>query len=74
MGNLDLVFKIPISTTEIYVLDFHFYDSIGKSEKGFEKLSLRTAALAHACIINKKNTTVHENSFANPFLDFPIEQ
>ena len=26
-------------------LDFHFYRSIGKSEKGFEKLSLRTAVL-----------------------------
>ena len=31
-------------------------------------LTLRTAVL-HA--INKKNTAVHENSFANPFSDFP---
>ena len=49
-------------------LDFHFYHSIGKSEKGIEKLFL---GLACARIINKNNTTVHENSFANPFPRFP---
>ena len=33
----------------IFVFDFPFYRSIGKSEKGFEKLSLGTAVLhAHA--------------------------
>ena len=38
-----------ISTLRYLFLDFHFYRSIGKSEKGFEKLFLRTAVLhAHA--------------------------
>ena len=38
-----------ILTLRYLFLDFHFYCSIGKSEKGFEKLSLRTAVLqAHA--------------------------
>ena len=37
------------STLRHLVLDFPFYRSIGKSEKGFEKLSLGTAVLhAHA--------------------------
>ena len=62
LGNLDLDFENPdfgfaiereirkrISTLRYLFLDFHFYRSIGKSEKGFEKLSLRTAVLhAHA--------------------------
>ena len=61
LANLDLDFKIRISdlqsnaksenvTTPKYLfLDFPFYRSIGKSEKGFEKLSLGTAVLhAHA--------------------------
>ena len=30
--------------------------------------------IAHARIISKKKTAVHENSFVNPFPDFPIEQ
>ena len=35
-------------------LDFHLYRSIGKSEKGFEKLSLRTAVLhAHASLTKR---------------------
>ena len=38
-----------ISTLRYLLLDFHLYRLIGKSEKGFEKLSLRTALLhAHA--------------------------
>ena len=62
LGNLDLDFQNPdfgfaieheirkrISTLRYLFLDFHFYRSIGKSEKGFEKLCLRTAVLhAHA--------------------------
>ena len=36
-------------------LDFHFYRSIGKSKKGFEKLSLRTAVLhAHAYLAKRR--------------------
>ena len=38
-----------ISTLRYLFFDFHFYRSIGKSEKGFEKLSLVTVVLhAHA--------------------------
>ena len=33
------------------------------------KTVLKNSSLTNACIINKKNTTVHENSFANPFSD-----
>ena len=62
LGNPDLDFQNPdfgfpiereirkrISTLRYLFLDFHFYRSIGKSAKGFEKLFLRTAVLhAHA--------------------------
>ena len=34
-----------ISTLRYLFLDFHLYRSIGISEKGLEKLSLRTAVL-----------------------------
>ena len=56
-GNLDLDLKIRLSdlrsnaiskripTLRYLFLDFHLYRSIGKSEKRFEKLSLRTAVL-----------------------------
>ena len=44
-----------ISTLRNLFLDFHFYRSIGKSEKGFEKLSLRTAVLhAHAYLAKRR--------------------
>ena len=44
-----------ISTLRYLFLDFHFYRSIGKSEKGFEKLSLRTAVLhAHAYLAKRR--------------------
>ena len=47
---------------------FRFFG--GKSEKEFEKLFSRTAVShVHACLAEKK-TTVHDNSFANPFSDF----
>ena len=46
LRNLDLDFKIRRWDICFY---FHLYRSVGKSEKGFEKLSLRTAVLhAHA--------------------------
>ena len=55
LGNPDFGFAIEreirkrISTLRYLLLDFHFYRSIGKSKKGFEKLFLRTAVLhAHA--------------------------
>ena len=38
-----------------WFLDFHFYRLIGKSEKGFEKLSLRTAILhVHAYLAKRR--------------------
>ena len=38
------------------------------------KTVLRNSSLACTRIISKKKTAVHENSFANPFSDFPIER
>ena len=35
---------------------------------------LKNSGLARARILSKKKTTVHKNSFANPFSDFPIER
>ena len=71
LGNLNLDFENPdfgfaiereirkrISTLRYLFLNFHFYRSIGKSEKGFEKLSLRTAVL-HAHGTNGKKE-IHE--------------
>ena len=44
-----------ISRLKYLFLDFHFYHSIGKSEKGFEKLSLRTAVFhAHAYLAKRR--------------------
>ena len=43
-------------------------------KEGIDKQFLTHSRLAHARIISKKKTSVHENSFANPFLDFPIER
>ena len=44
-----------ISTLRYLFLDFHLYRSIGKSEKGFEKLSLRTAVLhAHTYLAKRR--------------------
>ena len=58
LGNLNLDFKIRISdlqlnakskkrdfNVKISVFGFPFYRLIGKTENGFEKLSLRTAVL-----------------------------
>ena len=67
---------------EISVLRFHFFrflffagGGVGrKSDKGIDKQFLTNSRLTHARIISKKKTSVHENSFANPFLDFPIER
>ena len=82
LGNLDLDFKIQISdlqsnaksakrisTLRYLFLDFHFYRSIKKSEKGFEKLSLRTAVLhAHAYLAKRRLL------FTRIVSDFPIER
>ena len=38
------------------------------------KTVLKNSGLARARIISKKKTAVHENSFSNPFSDFPIER
>ena len=63
--NLDFGFPIEreirkrISTLRYLFLHFHFYRSIGKSAKGFEKLFLRTAGLARGRLISKKKTAVH---------------
>ena len=38
------------------------------------KTFLKNSGLARARIISKKKTAVHDNSFANPFSDFPIER
>ena len=44
-----------ISTLRYLFLDLHFYRSIGKSEKGFENLSSRTAVLhAHAYLAKRR--------------------
>ena len=66
---------------EISVLRFHFFRVFfgggwggRKSDKGIDKQFLTNSRLTHARIISKKKTSVHENSFANPFLDFPIER
>ena len=70
---------------EISVLRFHFFRVFffffggggargRKSDKGIDKQFLTNSRLAHARIISKKKTSVHENSFVNPFLDFPIER
>ena len=66
---------------EISFLRFHFFRFFfwgggggRKSDKGIDKQFLTNSRLTHARIISKKKTSVHENSFANPFLDFPIER
>ena len=38
------------------------------------KTVLKNSGLARSCIISKKKTAVHENSFANPFSDFQIQR
>lgn len=51
-------------------LSFRF---IEKLEKGFEKL-LQNSGRAPTRIISRNETTVLENSFADPFSDFPIKR
>ena len=78
-----------ILTLRYLFLDFHFYRSIGKSEKGFEKLSLRTAVLhAHAYLAKRRplftrivlqilfqisQSSDKKGNPKNPDLDFLIE-
>ena len=65
---------------DISVLRFHFFWVLfflgggRKSDKGIDKQFLTNSCLARARITSKQKTSVHENSFANPFLDFPIER
>ena len=80
LGNLDLDFIIRISYLQsnvksekgIPTLRFPFYCKIGKFDKVFSKIVLKDSGLARACIISKKKTAVHENSFANPFFGFQM--
>ena len=44
-----------------------------QSSHVYEKRS-KNNSLSPAHIIRKKKTAVHENNFANPFSDFPIER
>ena len=80
LGNLDLDFIIRISYLQsnaksekgISTLRFPFYCKIGKFDKVFSKIVLKDSGLARACMISKKKTAVHENSFANPFFGFQM--
>ena len=68
--NLKTDFNAEISVLSFPFLFFFFLGGGGKSEL---KKDLKNSGLARARIISKK-TTIHENSFANPFSDFPIER
>ena len=72
-GNLDLDFKTDFNA-EIFVFGFSFLPFDWEIRKRIWKTVLRNSGLACARIISKKKTAVHENSFANPFSDFPIER
>ena len=78
--NLDFGFPIDreirkrISTLTNLFLDFHFCRSIGKSEKGFEKLSLtKNSGLASVRIISKKKKKdrCSREQFCKSFFGFP---
>ena len=57
---------------EISVFAFPFYCKIGKFDKVFLKIAPKNSGLTRACIISKKKTAFHENSFANPFFGFQM--
>ena len=59
---------------EISVYGFSFLSFDWEIRKRIGKTVLKNSGLARARILSKKKTTVHENSFANPFSDFPIER
>ena len=75
--NLDFGFPIEreirkrISTLTNLFLDFHFCRSIGKSEKGFEKLSLRKAVLQRTHNEQKKKDRCSREQFCESFFGFP---
>ena len=86
LGNLDLDFKIRILDLQSNVKSenrfqrcnicfwiFLFTVRLGNPKKDL-KTVLRNSGLVCTCIISKKKTAVHENSFANPFSDFPVER
>ena len=52
---------------------FSFLPFDWEIRKRIRKTVLRNSGLACTRIISKKKTAVQENSFANPFSDFPIE-
>ena len=56
------------------VFGFSFLPFDWEIRKTIWKTVLKNSGLARARIISKKKTTVHENSFSNPFSDFPIER
>ena len=76
--NLDFGFPIEreirkrISTLTNLFLDFHFCRSIGKSEKGFEKLSLRKAVLQRTHNEQKKKRPLFSRTVLQIF--FRISQ
>ena len=55
-------------------LDFLPTVRLRNPKKDLKNCQLKKNGLAHARIISKKKTAVHENSFVNPFSDFPIKQ
>ena len=55
---------------EIFVFESPFFPFFGEIWKRIWKTVLLNSSLARASIISKKKTTVHDNSFANPFSDF----
>ena len=59
---------------EIPVFGFSFLPFDWEIRKRIWKIVLKNSGLARARISREKKTAVHENSFANPFSDFPIER
>ena len=72
-GNLDLDFKTDFNA-EIFVFGFSFLPFDWEIRKRIWKTVLRKSGLPCTRKISKKKTAVHENSFAHPFSDFPIER
>ena len=54
-------------------IPFLFFFFVGVGGKYELTKDLKNSGLARARLISKKKTTVHEDTFANPFSDFPIE-
>ena len=59
---------------EISVFGFSFLPFDWEIRKRIWKIVLKNSGLARARLSREKKTAVHENSFANPFTDFPIER